>query len=213
MLRGYFITGTDTGIGKTYVASYLARLFKKAGFDVGVMKPIATGDAKFSSDAKLLKESIETDDSLELINPIYLRLPLAPLVAAKLLKVNLDLEKIWNAFELLSKQHEILIVEGIGGLLVPITNHKDKIFYVGDLAKRLGLNLIIVSRPSLGTINHTLLTVECARRYKLKIEGIIINYAFKIKENLATRTNPAIIERLSGIRVLGIVPYQLNLTF
>ncbi len=205
MLKGYFITGTDTGVGKTYVASYLARLFKKNGFDVGVMKPIATGDDGFSSDAKVLKKSIKTDDSLELINPICLKLPLAPLVAAKLLRVNLDLEKVWKAFGILSKRHEILIVEGIGGLLVPITNYKNRIFYVKDLAKILGLNLIIVARPSLGTINHTLLTIDCARRYNLKIEGIIINYAAKIKEDLATQTNPEVLEKLSGVRILGTI--------
>lgn len=200
-MKGIFITGTDTGVGKTVVACTIAHILKEQGVDVGVMKPIATGDRQ---DALNLIKAADLDDSIDLVNPIYLRPPLAPSVAAQLCKKGIELRKVFNAYKKLSSLHQFLVVEGIGGLMVPIKRD----FFVADLIKRFGLSMIIVSKPYLGTINHTLLTVKVARHYRLNILGIVINYSEDRKKGLAEKTSPDAIRRLSGLPILGIVPYS-----
>ncbi len=206
MTKGIFITGTDTGVGKTVVAAGLAGALKRRGVEVGVMKPVATGGR---GDALLLMKAASSPDPMEVVNPIFLEPPLAPSTAAEISRAEIDLSKIWKAYAKLSSQHEFMVVEGIGGLLVPI---KGK-FLVVDLIKRLGLPIIVVSRPGLGTINHTLLTIECAKRHRIEIRGIVINGPKKKKSGLAEKTNPRIIEELSGISILGTLPFdsQVNL--
>lgn len=206
MARGIFITGTDTEVGKTVVAAGLAGALKKRGVEVGVMKPVATGGRE---DTLFLMKAISSPDPIERVNPIFLEPPLAPSIAAEISRVEIDLSKIWKAYAKLSSQHEFMVVEGIGGLLVPI---KGK-FLVSDLIKRLNLPIIVVSRPGLGTINHTLLTIRCAKSHGIEIKGIIINSLKKERISLAERTNPEIIEELSGIPILGILPFdsQVNL--
>ena len=207
MARGIFITGTDTGVGKTVVAAGLAGALKRQGVDVGVMKPVATGGRE---DTLFLMKAASFSDPIETVNPIFLEPPLAPSIAAEMSKVKIDLDKIWKAYAKLSSQHEFMIVEGIGGLLVPIKGN----FLVVDLIKRLDLPIVVVSRPGLGTINHTLLTIRCAKSYRIEIKGIVINDLKKEKSGLAEKTNPKIIEELSGIPILGILPFdsQVNLT-
>lgn len=206
MARGIFVSGTDTEVGKTVVAAGLAGALKKRGVEVGVMKPVATGGRE---DALFLMKAVSSPDSIERVNPIFLEPPLAPSIATEISRVEIDLSKIWKAYAKLSSQHEFMVVEGIGGLLVPI---KGK-FLVSDLIKRLNLPIIVVSRPGLGTINHTLLTIRCAKSYGIEIKGIIINSLKKERISLAERTNPEIIEGLSGIPILGILPFdsQVNL--
>lgn len=187
-----FVTGTDTGVGKTYVACALARAWR-----CGVMKPIATGSR---DDARRLRRAAGVRDPLDLINPLFFRAPAAPLVASPR---PIDLSPIWRAFRELRRRHDRLIVEGIGGLLVPITPR----FTVLDMARRMRLPLLIVARPDLGTINHTALTVRAARG--LPIAGIIINHARRVRRTLAVRTAARTIERVTGVRVLGEVTYQL----
>lgn len=212
MGKGYFITGTDTGVGKTIVAGGLAALCKDRGLDVGVMKPIATGcrrvnDTLISDDAVFLKHMSGVGDEYEIINPVSLEQPLAPIVAARLSNVKIDLEKIHLAYETLSKRHNFLIVEGVGGLLVPIEEY----YFVIDLAGEMELPLIIVCRSALGTINHTLLTVSYAREHELDVKGIIINNATMVADDIVVRTNIDEIKRLTGLPLLGIIPYDKRL--
>jgi len=195
-MPGIFITGTDTGVGKTYVTAWLARNLMAQGFDVGVMKPISTGPLK-ENDAVYLKKTLELKDSLDLINPIRLKHPLAPLPAAKIENRKLNIENIFRAYKKLLKRHDLILVEGIGGVLVPIT----KKYFVADLIKDLGLPAIIVARAGLGTINHTLLTVEALKKRKISVLGIILN-GFKGKD-LAEKTNAEVIEKISGVPVLA----------
>lgn len=205
--KGIFITATDTEVGKTVVSSLLATVLKRRNIKVGVMKPVATGSQK---DAKVLKKAAGVNDGLKLINPIFLKRPLAPISAARLEKKNIDLNKVFKSYNYLTKKYDFLIVEGIGGILTPIKSN----FLVTDLIKKLDLPIIIVARPNLGTINHTLLTVKIAKNYGLNIKGIMINYSRKPSSTcdgqLAEKTGPKIIEELSGISILGNIPYGAN---
>ncbi|MFH1782990.1 MAG: dethiobiotin synthase [Candidatus Omnitrophota bacterium] len=197
-MKGYFITGTDTEVGKTEVSRALADFYRKKSLKVGTMKPIASGVSGVYEDAMILKG----------VNPVSLKLPLAPMVAARLEKKKIDLEKVWKSFKELKKLNDIVIVEGIGGLMVPICKQGKKVFYVLDMIKKMKLPVIIVSRPNLGTINHTVMTVDILKRSKVKIAGIIFNYTRPIKRDISIKTNPGIIEELTGIKVLGVMHYS-----
>jgi len=200
-MPGLFITGTDTGVGKTYVTALLAKHFLAEGVNVGVMKPIACGPLA-ENDALLLKKKLKLADPLEMINPIRLKKPLAPYPAAKLEKKKIDLNKILTAYKELSIRHDLVLVEGVGGLLVPLTRN----LTVADLIKIMGLPAIIVARAGLGTINHTLLTVEALRQRKVSILGIILN-CYKGNDP-AEKSNAEMIEELSGLPVIAQIKWK-----
>lgn len=199
MTKGIFIVGTDTGVGKTIVAAGIAGALYRRGIDVGVMKPVSAG---FREDARFLMRAVDCKDPIDVVNPIHLRLPLAPYVAAKLLKKRIDLQKIDRAFKTLSKRHTFMIIEGAGGLLVPLT----KKCLVADLAKRFNLPALVVARATLGTINHTLLTIEALRVRKIPIVGILLNGLEPKHRSLAVRTNPKVLRKFARLPILGILP-------
>ena len=232
---GIFVTGTDTGVGKTVIAGGLAASLASIGVDVGVMKPVATGGEEpaaapmvvdgegandsnpnsvmnvgevnrqlVSEDAVFLKHAAQVHDSLELINPICLREPLAPSVASQVEGLPIDLERVDDAFNQLRQNHEFMVVEGVGGLAAPI---RDDIL-VAHLAVRFQLPLIVVARPTLGTINHTLLTVAFAKSFNLEIHGIVLNGLRQDMAGLAENTNPAEISRVTHLPILGVVPFD-----
>ena len=208
-LNGIFITGTDTEIGKTVIAGGLAAALRAAGVNVGVMKPIASGGVEHkgrivSEDAIFLKHAAQVDDALNLINPICLRHPLAPSVAAEIEGVSIDLRQIDEAFAQLCQRHEFMVVEGVGGIAVPICEE----MLVADMAQRFQLPLVVVARPNLGTINHTVLTVEFARSYNLEICGIVLNASQEGSKGLAEETNPKELTRLTHLPILGTVPFD-----
>jgi len=209
MGRGIFITGTDTGVGKTVITAGLAAVLKAEGLQVGVMKPIQTG-AKLtnggleSEDLKLLVKAAAIDEPQELTNPYCLALAAAPMLAAQEAGIQIDLARIQQAYQRLAERYEVVLVEGAGGLLVPI--HANYTFL--DLVRDLGLPLLIVARATLGTINHTALTVACAQNAGVPIWGIILNHSNPGSEGLVEKNNPTIIEQLTGIPVWGIIPYS-----
>jgi len=208
MTPGFFVTGTDTGVGKTYVSTGIAAALKCRGMDVGVMKPAETGCRLRSGrlmprDALQLMKSARVKDPLSLVNPYRLRKPLAPSVAAERESKKIDPEKILKAFNVLRERHDFMIVEGAGGIMVPLSGRYTYL----DLARSMGLPVLIVARPGLGTINHTLLTIAALKGRKIPIAGIVINYALDWKPGLAEETSPAVIEKISGIRIVGILPY------
>jgi dethiobiotin synthetase len=200
--RGLFITGTDTGVGKTVVAVGLAASLRNSGVDIGVMKPIETGFSLRSSDAFLLKRMAGVDDLLDSITPYRLKHPLSPFAAAQIERVSIRLEKIRQAYRRLLKKHQAVFVEGAGGLLVPITRK----ITMADLALCLDLPLLIVSRTNLGTLNHTLLTVEVAKGRGVKVAGVIFNHLVQ-RRGLAEKTNPSVIKDFLGVPILGEIPY------
>jgi len=215
--RGFFITGTDTGVGKTVVACALAAWYRRHDLDVGVMKPVATGGARLgrgrtsrwlSDDARCLAACAGVDDPWSLVNPVCFREPLAPWTAALRARRSIALRAVLEAFAALRARHDVLIVEGIGGLLVPLTARVT----VADLARQLGLPLLLVARPGLGTLNHTLLSLDCARGRSLLVAGIVINHAEPACRDAVTRvthrTNIQILNRLAGVPVLGSLPFR-----
>ncbi|MFC1518040.1 dethiobiotin synthase [Candidatus Margulisiibacteriota bacterium] len=211
-MRGYFITGTDTEVGKTVATAVLGLLLKKQGKKIGVLKPIASGgvevDGKLvSEDAQFVKKILDLPESLDVINPICLKHPLAPKVAADHVGEKIDLKQINSSHLKFQKQKtEILLVEGAGGVMVPI-NHD---YLILDMIKDLRYPVIIVTRPNLGTINHTVLTTSILKQEKIPIAGVIFNYTKEQEKGMAERTNPNEINRLSGVKVLGEIPFLEN---
>ncbi len=203
---GIFITGTDTEVGKTVVAAGLAMVLKERGIKVGVMKPVATGcrgveKRLVSADAVYLMEAAENEFPA-LTSPSRFRNPLAPNVAAVLEKKEVDFKQISRAYRELQKHYDFLIVEGIGGLLVPIA----KDYFVTNLIREFQLPVLIVARGGLGTINHTLLTVDAAVIRGFEIRGIIFNRIPSVNFSLAEMTNPKVVQELTGAPVLGSLP-------
>jgi dethiobiotin synthetase len=206
MKAGIFITGTDTDVGKTIVAAGLALVLRSWGLKVGVMKPVATGcygkeERPISQDAAFLMEAAQNEYP-PLTSPMRFRNPLSPNVAAMLEKKEVDVQGILKSYRELQKHYDFLIVEGIGGLMVPF--RKD--YYVANLIRDMGLPIVIVSYAGLGAINHTLLTVDAAMIRGLEVRGIIFNRVSVTNYSLAELTNPKVIHDISGVPILGSLP-------
>ena len=199
MYKGVFITGTDTGVGKTYITCSLLRALKKHGISAGAMKPIATGDR---DDARKIIETAGIREPLSRVNPVFLKYPLAPFMSARLSGRKIDLAPVWEQYKYFRKNYEFTVVEGVGGILVPIK----KDYSVVDMAKHFSLPVVIVARPYLGTINHTLLTVDKLRREKLPVAGIILSC--RQSSTLAEKTNPELLRELTGLPVLEVPAKQ-----
>ncbi|MFH1561898.1 MAG: dethiobiotin synthase [Nitrospirota bacterium] len=212
--KGVFVTGTDTNVGKTVIAAGLAGLFKEKGLTVGVMKPIQTGATKrngklISLDIELMIKTSGITEDINLLNPYCLEPPVAPLVASQITGVKIDIERILTAYAKLKAKYEIMIVEGAGGLLVPILNEASFPDYLMlNLIKDLDLPILIVAKPSLGTINHTLLTIREAQSQGIRVLGVVINGFKEDEAGLAEQTNPQVIEELSKVPVLSVIPYS-----
>ena len=207
-MEGYFITGTDTGIGKTVVTACLATLFKSQGEDVGVMKPIETGvdpecSSSANSDAQFLMEVSGVRDTLEEVCPYRFKPSASPYQAASIEGREIDPAKILQRFKTLQARHSLMLVEGIGGLMVPITRR----YHVADLALQMNLPLIIVSRVQVGTLNHTLLTLNAARHYGLTVKGVILNLSDKNALDAIEKEQGSLIEEFSDVPILGTCPY------
>ena len=208
MNKSFFITGTDTGVGKTFVAAGLIRALKNQGIIVCPMKPSETGcrvsnGQLIPDDASKLIKVSGVDEPIDLINPYRFRKPLAPSVAAEIEGINIRKTVILNAYKKLAKKYDIIIVEGAGGIMVPL--YRKYLFL--DLVRDLNLPLLIVARPGLGTINHSLLTIEAARNKDIKILGVVFNDAAKSGKDLSFKTNSQVIARLGKVPVLGNVPH------
>ncbi|WP_456416208.1 dethiobiotin synthase [Methanocaldococcus sp.] len=197
-----FVTGTDTGVGKTYVSAILAENLKKMGVNVGYLKPVETGGRE---DTLTLKNVLKNDDDLDLMNPINLKLPLSPNIAFDVENVHLTLDeikkKIKNAYKTLKNKYDFLIVEGAGGVYVPIKEN----FLMSDLIKFLNLDAVVISRPNLGTINHTLLTIEHLRNKNINVRGVIINCITDLNKVLYYEKTFETIEKVGNIEIIGIV--------
>ena len=183
------------------IAGGLAAALKQSGTHVGVMKPISSGD---TADAQFLKHAAHVDDELPAINPIYLRHPLAPSVAARIENREIDPSCIETAFTALQQKYDFVIVEGVGGIAVPLRDD----FLVVHLIHQLQLPILIVAQAGLGTLNHTLLTVAFAQQFGLQVAGIVLNSHRPAVAGLAEATNPVEIEKLTNIPVIGVCPLR-----
>jgi dethiobiotin synthetase len=203
-LKSLFITGTDTDVGKTYITAGLAITLRKMSIDVGVMKPFAAGIAQKkgfkSEDVEILSNAAQINDSESLVNPQFFPISASPYTAWKKLKIKPKIPLILSSFKKLSKKHEMMLVEGMGGTLTPILKN----YYIANLIKDMKIPTVIVTRSKVGTVNHTLMTVMMCQKYKIPIKGIIINNFDKgypinqLKKDL---------ESLTGIKVLGSIPF------
>jgi dethiobiotin synthetase len=214
MNRGVFVTGTDTGVGKTLVTAALAMAFKKRGLDVGVMKPIETGVSQSrlgQSDAARLQAVVDSEETLGAICPYQFGLPVAPLAAAQAERRVIDPGVIRQVYRLLSHRYEYTVVEGVGGVHVPVTPQAN----VMDVVARLKLPVVVVGRSGLGGINHALLTIEALRRKRISIVALVLNRTQPARSALARtqeRTTVEFLRKQAGAPVLGPLPYEPGLS-
>lgn len=205
---GMFITGTDTAVGKTLVTAILARSLKELGLDVGVMKPVETGVVKGRpSDAGRLARAAQVSDSLDLVRPYAFRLPVAPLDAARTERQTIKISTIMRAYRQLQAQHDLLLVEGVGGVHVPITLTMD----VLDLVEELKAPVLVVGRAGLGGVNHAMLTLNALRERKIPILALVLNQTVPAKTAVARRQERSTLELLresAGVPVIGPLPYM-----
>jgi len=206
---GLFVTGTDTDVGKTLIAGAIAKILTDKGRKVGVFKPIATGckykwDGLISNDTEFLAYCANSNLSLSTITPLGYRTPAAPIVSAAREDRPIDFDKIAAAYKEVCQDSDIVLVEGIGGVRVPLTEQFDLL----DLAVEFALSVVIVARPNLGTINHTLMTIDCVRAAELKIAGVVINGYNAVESTVAEDTAAETIEKCGREKVLAVVPFD-----
>jgi dethiobiotin synthetase len=183
-----FITGTDTGVGKTHTAIRLLHLLRASGRRCAGMKPICCGDRR---DAELLLAAGSEGFRIDEINPVWLKTPAAPLVGSLKEGVNIDIERILAAFRALQNRVEHVLVEGVGGWLVPIRSD----YFVGDLAVELKLPVLVVAQNRLGCLNHTALTVRSIAAHKLPCAGVVLN-GIPEASDIASVTNADILRKI-----------------
>jgi dethiobiotin synthetase len=210
--QGLFITGTDTGVGKTVVTAAILSWLRQQGQTVGVMKPIETGvDSECSSaansDALFLMECGRLEDDLAEVCPIRLKPAASPYQAGLIENRIIQPETILSTYRTLSEKYDWMLVEGIGGVKVPITRE----YAVVDLIRDLGLPAVVVARYSLGTLNHTLMTVNMLKQNGIPVRGVIFNQTESEALNIIEQDQPRLISELSGTKVLGEFPYIKNL--
>lgn len=207
-----FITGTDTGVGKTAVTGGIARVLKEDGIDVGIMKPVATGcrregDRWTSADIEFLCRAVGCHDPDQLTCTYAFEEPVAPLLAAERAGREILLPDIISNYFVLLGAHDLLLIEGVGGLLVPL----NRVQVVADLIQWLRLPVLVVSRNQLGTLNHTLLTLEHLKQRGIPVLGVILNHPHAGSDASQT-TNAEIIRQRTGVPILGTVPYCADLS-
>ena len=213
-MNGIFVTATDTDIGKTIVAGHIACAIGSLGYDAGVMKPVASGcgcrknrvtgeEQLIAGDAELLAELSGSTDPLEEIAPLCFREPLAPMPAAEIENKPVDLDLVRRAWAGLSARHDFMVVEGIGGVMVPITAG----YYLLDMIVEFGLPALVVTRIGLGTLNHTILTVDALRAHGVEVAGIVMNECKPAEDSPAEKTNPAVLEKCLDLPVICTIPH------
>lgn len=207
--HGLFITGTDTGVGKTLITGAIASILSRQGVKVGVFKPIASGcrhdrQGLVSPDAEFLAMCAQTDYPLSVITPVCYKTPAAPVTCAEVEHRPIVYEPIAEAYGYLCRNCDVVLVEGIGGAMVPI----DPQHTILDLAVEFNLPVVIVARPNLGTINHSLLTIEAVRSAGLPVAGLVISGYNAAEADIAQETAPDVICSFAQTNILAIVPFD-----
>jgi dethiobiotin synthetase len=189
----FFVTGTDTGVGKTYVTRLILETLRRGGIDAVGYKPVACGDRDDATTLAAASEGLTLDE----VNPVHLKTPVSPYVAGLLENQTLEPAVLLAGFHRLAAAHAQVIVEGVGGWEVPLAAN----YRVSDLAKDLGLPVILVAANRLGALNHVLLTIDAIRAKGLTCAGIILN---QLDDELDTAmiTNKGVLEDLTGVPLL-----------
>jgi dethiobiotin synthetase len=190
-----FITGTDTGVGKTHIAARLLRLLRASGIRCAGMKPICCGDRR---DAETLLAAGSDRVTIDEVNPVWLKTPAAPIVGTLVEKAAVDIEHILAAFDALQKRVEHVVVEGVGGWLVPIRSD----YFVGDLAAAMKLPVVVVAQNRLGCLNHATLTVRSVAAHQLRCAGLVLN-STETASDIAALTNADILRRILNVPLLA----------
>ena len=209
-MNSFFVTGTDTDVGKTCVSAALAKHFRDNDVDVGVMKPFASGykvtPDSVSADVEILMKYSGVTDSIDLVNPYYFEIPTSPYDASKQLNLEIDISKVIESYNQLSSIHDIVIVEGIGGIMTPISRN----YFVSDLISDLQLSSFIVTGSKIGAVNHFMLTYEHARQKNLNLKGFFINQNVSDGYELSNLKHQ--IFGLTEKKVFGAIPYNPSFT-
>lgn len=211
--RGVFVTGTDTGVGKTLVASALVLCLKQWGINVGVMKPIETGvspSPKAQSDGARLRKAAGCLDPMTEVSPYRFRLPLAPLSASQAEGRTLRMATIIRTFRGLHQRYALMVVEGAGGINVPITWTLNML----DLIQEMNLSVIVVGQSGLGGINHALLTLHALRQRKIPVMALILNQQRPLRtkfDRLQEQSTVTLLGRLAEAPVVGPILYRQSL--
>lgn len=214
-MKGFFITGTDTDAGKTVASAAIISLLLNSGIDVVPVKPAQTGceltDGKLSApdlDFTLKITGLEVDPEIkDTLSPYKFKPACSPHLAANLACENIKISEIVKTIEDISINHECVVIEGAGGIMVPLNNSEMMI----DLMCKLGLPVILTARPGLGTINHTLLSLKALRDKGLKVAGVIFCATKPLKGDFIEEDNVKSIEKFGNVKVLGTIPFIENI--
>jgi dethiobiotin synthetase len=189
-----FITGTDTGVGKTRTAIELLRMLRTSGVSCAGMKPICCGDRR---DAELLRAAGSASLTIDDVNPVWLKTPVAPIVGSLMEKAQIDIARILSVFHTLQNRVEHVIVEGVGGWLVPIRSD----YFVSDLAAAMNLPVLVVAQNRLGCLNHTVLTVRSIAEYSLRCLGVAL-ISVPGADDIAAATNEDVLKKILNVPFL-----------
>jgi len=210
MMKSFFVTGTDTDVGKTCVSASIAKHLRDIDVDVGVMKPFASGYKatldSVSEDVKILMKYSGVKDPVDLVNPYYFEIPTSPYDASKQLNLEIDIYKVNESYKQLASIHDIIIVEGIGGIMTPISKN----YFVSDLISDLQLSSFIVTGSKIGTVNHFMLTYEHVRQKNLDLKGFLVNQ--NVSDGYELTNLKHLIFGLTGRIVCGAIPYIHSFT-
>lgn len=208
-MQGLFITATDTDIGKTMLTGAIAAAIQARGVHVGVFKPLASGAVRtedgrlLAEDATFLMRAVGVDESLRYeVNAVALEPALTPAVAAKLSNVTIDIQKILDDLRQAMQKYEFVLVEGVGGLISPLWED----YLLADMMKELNLPGLLVSKPRLGAINHTVLSHAYAKQQGIRLDGVILNRWEANTAGVLEASNIEYIERLTNLPVVGRFP-------
>ncbi|MDQ4074107.1 MAG: dethiobiotin synthase [Thermoproteota archaeon] len=211
-VKGLFVIGTDTNVGKTIISAAIAWKLSSKVKKICISKPFATANTNFSKrykskDLYILCKSISIMEEESLLNPYFYKLAGSPYMASEILKEKKpSLRNALKKYKILKEKYDFLVMEGIGGLMVPITQRTTLL----DFIKMTGLSTVIVTTPRIGTLNHTLMTVKICQYNNVPIQGIVVN-KMPAKAGIIERKTPQYIEKITKIPILGIVPHIKNL--
>ena len=205
-MTSLFVTGTDTDVGKTCITASIVNHLSKMNVDVGVMKPFASGYKatvdSVSDDVKILMKYSRVNDPIDLVNPYFFEIPTSPYDACKQLNLEIEFSRVIDSYKQLTSIHDVVIVEGIGGIMTPISKN----YFVSDLISDLQMNTIIVTGSQVGTVNHLMLTYQHVKEKNLRLNGFVINQNISDGYELSNLKQQII--DLTGQTVYGVIPYQ-----